>query len=406
MIRKAKLRQIEKLADDEYRAGRWAAALEGYDALMDQGGGGSRLKARRDDAAYRAGLKAAELAAADDDWGGAVKALEEVSALVAAAAGRDWEPDRVERDLEIAQSIREADIARAGEDEASERELLFKALRLSVEGAAESDVPARRNFDELGRAAAEVRLARISAGPEASREALSASRAALDAGELDGAERWALEARERWPDDSEPDAILAYLTDRRFCEDVGMALVSRHAPREGWGRRPEHVERRRASFCIDRYEYPGRPGELPVTGVSAVEAAAMCAKRGGRLCALREWRLACGGLEDLAYPYGKKYGWDTCNTEGAALAPSGSRPDCRSPFGVYDMSGNVAEWTAELAGEAQLVAGGDWSGREAFTRCDTTAHFNPGLTSPRVGLRCCRSLPEAGNDEPPRRQAR
>ena len=80
-------------------------------------------------------------------------------------------------------------------------------------------------------------------------------------------------------------------------------------------------------------------------------------------------------------------------TEGTDLAPAGSRPDCRSPFGVYDMSGNVAEWTAEVAdGSSRYVAGGDWSGSEAFTRGDAVVPFNPGLTSPRVGFRCCRTI--------------
>jgi tetratricopeptide (TPR) repeat protein len=379
-VRRAKARRLRRLAETSEGTGNWQAALESYEELIALGESGEDLETSRDGAAFRAAISLARKSSAAGEWEDALKVLEEASTLVGRITERYLQGTRLEHDLALARSMKRARIAQAEGDGEAERERLFEALRL-----------------EPGHPGVEARLAEISAGPDASAEALGEARAALDEGDLEGAQRWATEAHERWPDDPAPGEVLAYLGDNRFCEESAMALVSPNAFEGTW----DEAERAKA-FCIDRYEYPGREGELPVTRVSAVEAAAMCAKRGSRLCSLAEWRLACGGREGLAYPYGDEYVGHRCNTEGTGLAPAGSRPECRSPFGVYDMSGNVAEWTAEGADESsRYVAGGDWSGSEAFTRSDAVVPFNPGLTSPRVGFRCCRMVTTPERDEPP-----
>jgi hypothetical protein len=393
--RKARSQDLVRRAREAEAAGDWTEALRTYDKLIqDSGGPGGpkeRFRLNREKAAFHAGLALAEKAAAAGDWDAVAEALEEASGLGSNMLLREEDRERLRRIVAFSRLMRNARAARAEEDAASERKFLFEALRLRP------DHPVVK-----------ARLAEIGAGPDASAEALARARAALAAGDLDGAKRLAGTARERWPYDPQPDAILAYVADRRFCDEHGMVFVSSAEltgdPEDKWGE-----AERRSAFCIDRYEYPGRQGELPVRGVSAVEAAAMCAERGGRLCSLAEWRLACGGVEGRSYPYGNEYGPDACNTEGASVLAVGSKPDCRSPFGIHDMSGNVAEWTAEVAGAArQLVAGGDWSGREGYSRCDTVARFNPGLTSTRVGFRCCRAIaspektPEKTAEETPK----
>jgi formylglycine-generating enzyme required for sulfatase activity len=60
-------------------------------------------------------------------------------------------------------------------------------------------------------------------------------------------------------------------------------------------------------------------------------------------------------------------------------------------FGVFDMSGNVAEWTSDEIPAGLMVAGGDWAGGASATRCSSASPFAAGLTSVRVGFRCCRS---------------
>ena len=117
------------------------------------------------------------------------------------------------------------------------------------------------------------------------------------------------------------------------------------------------------SYEIDVFEYPNRRGAIPLQASSWFEAARLCAARGKRLCAQPEWVNACRGEELQFYSsvddpsqlpefFGRRF----CNTEGSEvaggnfedLAASGSFPNCFSPFGVYDMTGNAAEWLQNI----------------------------------------------------------
>lgn len=126
----------------------------------------------------------------------------------------------------------------------------------------------------------------------------------------------------------------------------------------------------KARFCIDQFEFPNRPCELPVVWSGATQAHQVCKKLGKRLCRQDEWMRACdgdpGGGEPRRYAYGDDLDLEICNTNkhakdlndppcdartvksawetcGTHTEPSGSFPQCRSRFGVYDQHGNVAE---------------------------------------------------------------
>lgn len=147
-------------------------------------------------------------------------------------------------------------------------------------------------------------------------------------------------------------------------------------------------------FCIDRYEYPNKRGFMPVAGVTWLEAAALCRKQGKRLCSSDEWQRACAGSAERAYPYGDRFDREKCvsgrkHTRGAST--SGTHPECVSPEGVYDMSGNLWEWTGRNAPEASL-AGGGWMTGGGNSRCDSRAWTGlPGSTNFTYGFRCCLS---------------
>ncbi len=135
------------------------------------------------------------------------------------------------------------------------------------------------------------------------------------------------------------------------------------------------------AFCIDSYEYPGK-GQMPKTDVSWDAANGACAAKGKRLCLNWEWKRACGGK----YPYGSKYDPEACNTvdedgiERPVLA-AGSKSKCKAR-GLYDMVGNVAEWTAE-----KTVNGGDsYKTAEEATCYRSVKRFGG---SNYVGFRCC-----------------
>jgi hypothetical protein len=131
----------------------------------------------------------------------------------------------------------------------------------------------------------------------------------------------------------------------------------------------------KATACIDVFEFPNQPCELPFVWVSPVQAQVLCEMQGKRLCAQEEWTLACRGdpegKADWLYAYGNELDLTACNTNerrnalpgpvcdprsatsawgacGTDTEPSGAFPKCRSRFGVYDLHGNVAEEMTRL----------------------------------------------------------
>jgi hypothetical protein len=168
-------------------------------------------------------------------------------------------------------------------------------------------------------------------------------------------------------------------------------------------------------FCIDRFEYPNKKGEYPVILVNFPESDALCKESGKRLCTEDEWTFACEGEEALPYTYGYERDKDACVTDKAwrpfdpdayykkavvaeldrlwqGLA-AGSQPKCKSPFGVYDMIGNVDEWTrSSVNGRRSILKGGYWG--PVRTRCrPTTRAHGEAHAFYQQGFRCCSEPP-------------
>jgi sulfatase modifying factor 1 len=172
-------------------------------------------------------------------------------------------------------------------------------------------------------------------------------------------------------------------------------------------------------YCIDRFEYPNVFGQNPMIVATFREAEAICKKGSKRLCSENEWTFACEGEEVRPYPYGWTRDATACVidrswrpfTEGALQPrdgqnarveldklwqgePSGSRGACRSPFGVYDLTGNVDEWTRSVnsTGYSSILKGGYWGPVRARCRPATRAH-NEDFVAYQQSFRCC-----AGSD--------
>ena len=143
-------------------------------------------------------------------------------------------------------------------------------------------------------------------------------------------------------------------------------------------------------FCIDIYEYPNRSGQLPTVNVGWAGAQELCQKQSKRLCTEVEWEKACRGSNGLRWPYGNTFSDGICNSAseaGAAraLAAAGKFSRCISPHAVFDMSGNVAEWTEE-----RVAKGGSFSSSDVGARC---AARNPRASAnAETGFRCCANL--------------
>ncbi len=199
------------------------------------------------------------------------------------------------------------------------------------------------------------------------------------------------------------------------------------------------------TFCIDRYEAilaeVGAGGALsawspyftPAAGVrvralsvanavpqgyiSGEQAAGACAEAGKRLCTDTEWLTACRGSADRIYPYGDTREDGRCNDARAthpavelfgtsadwiwsmldhpclnqlpdSLDHTGENAGCQTPEGVFDLMGNLHEWTADPAGTFR-------GGFYVDTRINgegclyaTTAHAF-GYHDYSTGFRCC-----------------
>jgi serine/threonine protein kinase/formylglycine-generating enzyme required for sulfatase activity len=150
------------------------------------------------------------------------------------------------------------------------------------------------------------------------------------------------------------------------------------------------------AYCVDTFEYPNRRGAIPRVNVSWSDAKRLCEEKGKRLCTEEEWEKACKGPSNGRYPYGNQFDANACNTEDEtgedrSVAYSGKFSRCRSGFGISDLSGNVAEWTASpYASNADMTQKGGSFGRPDYAaRCSARKNGSPNSRSPEVGFRCC-----------------
>jgi len=138
--------------------------------------------------------------------------------------------------------------------------------------------------------------------------------------------------------------------------------------------------------CIDQYEYPNQKGQMPLTQVTWYRAQQLCEARGKYLCADREWLEACMGINNWDYGYYNVYDPEKCNVSSDSIRKSGDSPNCKTHhYEVYDLIGNVREWTS---GGGVGASGGNYkNGRGA--RCTRWDALSLKEDYKDVGFRCC-----------------
>ncbi len=199
---------------------------------------------------------------------------------------------------------------------------------------------------------------------------------------------------------------------RSFLEESGYRTdVERHGEGYSWWRRWESV-------AGADWRHPQGPEssiedkpDHPVVQVSAQDADAFCRHYGLRLPSDEEWEYSARGGDGRRFPWGDNppsspteklanAGSIACcgpdDGDGyARTAPVGSFPAGRSPFGLFDMAGNVWEWTSSsFPGKPseRALRGGGW-GNNPYCLRTAYRHGNPpDIGLDMVGFRCADDL--------------
>ena len=152
--------------------------------------------------------------------------------------------------------------------------------------------------------------------------------------------------------------------------------------------------------------YAEGQGNYPVTGITWYEAAAYAEFADKSLPTAFEWEMAARAGQ-FTHTFGVVMPWGyidpnetvkmRANFEGRGLCPVDAYEFGISPYGCYNMAGNVKEWCRNRSKEGYVVTGGSWEDPAyMFAYYGSVSGFH---SSGSLGFRCVRNTTDDDRDQ-------